>query len=162
AVDQAWVDPVDGLEVETQALGHAGAEVLDQHVGVPDQCHQPVQAVRRLQVEHDAVLVAVVRGELGGVLTTGPFPAPHRVAGGRLDLGHLGTEVGEDLAGVRPGDVLTELDHAQPGERTSVGGVGDLLTHRPRTSSCSVRSSSGRASWTTTPLRRTTGWTGTA
>ena len=41
------------------------------------------------------------------------------VAGGRLDLDHLGAEVGEQDAAERAGDVLRVLDHADALERSA-------------------------------------------
>jgi len=44
---------------QTQALHHAGAEVVDQHVGTGDQRGQYRPGGRRLQIKRDTALAAV-------------------------------------------------------------------------------------------------------
>jgi hypothetical protein len=44
---------------DVQALGHAGAEIVYQHVGIAYQLQQCGVVVRTLEVEHDAALAAV-------------------------------------------------------------------------------------------------------
>ena len=72
----------------------------------------------RAQVEADAALATRDRREDLRVRA-------HRVAAGRLDLQHLGAEIGEDLSGVRHRPVRREVEHAhpveQPGHRRSLG-----------------------------------------
>ena len=51
---------------EPHPLDHAGAEILDEHIGAGDQTLQCLHPVRRLQVQHDRALVAVVVEERGG------------------------------------------------------------------------------------------------
>src|SRR5208282_2321060 len=42
----------------------------------------------------------------------------HRLAARRLDLDHVGTKIGEDECGVRPGDVLAQVEDAHALEKT--------------------------------------------
>jgi len=44
-------------------------------------------------------------------------PVPHLVAGGRLDLDHVGAMIGEDLRAIRAAENPREIDHAQSGHR---------------------------------------------
>ena len=44
---------------ETELVHHPGAEVFDQHVGLLDQAPQHLGAARCLQIERNALLVAV-------------------------------------------------------------------------------------------------------
>ena len=46
---------------------------------------------------------------------TGPQPAGVVALGG-FDLDHIGAVIGEQFAGVGPGDAFGELDDADPGE----------------------------------------------
>jgi hypothetical protein len=49
------------------------------------------------------------------------------VAIGGFDLDHIGTQVGEQLAGCRDGNVLTEFDHAQAFQRRVGVVVGGFI-----------------------------------
>ncbi len=80
-------------------------------------------AVVALEVEHDAALVAVDAAEVAAVrllfvaLDERARVARH-VAARRLDLHHVGPEIGEQHGAVRPGEDLGEVEHAQAVERT--------------------------------------------
>ena len=45
-------------------------------------------------------------------------PAAERIAAGRLDLDHLGAEVGQDAGAERRGDVVADLQDLQADQRT--------------------------------------------
>ena len=81
---------------EAEARGHAGAERLDQHVGVIAKPQQRIASCGILQVEHTLFLPrfrlrknTLVRSSIGGDVAS-------RIAfAGRLDLDHLGAVIGE-------------------------------------------------------------------
>jgi hypothetical protein len=113
--DQPRVDGRERIEAEPPLLHRAGPEILDQDVGLRDELLDQVLAGRLAGVDLDRLLVA---GDdrppqrLAVRLLAAPFP--HRVAGARLlDLDHLGTEIGEQLAAERTGEQLAHLDHPQ-------------------------------------------------
>ena len=56
--------------------------------------------------------------------------AAHRVAAGRLDLQHLGAEVGEDLGGVRHRPPHRQIQHPHPREQPRHGRIFDHARRR--------------------------------
>src|SRR5258708_2210758 len=82
------------------------------------------------KVEPDRALVAVDADEIGRVVAVeGRSPVAHLVAGGRLDLDHVGTMVGEDLRAVGSAEHAREIDYAQSAHRAGVifGRHGSFL-----------------------------------
>jgi hypothetical protein len=111
AIDQAGVDRTKLRLPCAQLLGHAGAEVLDEHVR---RGHEVVQhgAIRRVpRVERDGPLVAVV-----GLVMRGIEPAlerAERVArAGAFHLDYIRPQIGQVQRGGRPGDIGAKLDNA--------------------------------------------------
>src|SRR5437870_419574 len=73
-----------------------------------------------LEIEHDRALVAV--GVEKDVPHAGMAERPgvaHHVAAGRLDLDHVGAEVGEDLRRVRAHHHRGEVEHAHAVQRAA-------------------------------------------
>ena len=70
-------------------------------------------AVVGLEVDGDAALVAVEGAEEAGGKADQP---PGRVARHRLDLDHVGAEIGEDQACARTHDGVAEFEHANAGK----------------------------------------------
>ena len=94
------------LVPDADPIGGADPEVLNQGIGLADQVMHDGQALRLLQVDHHAALVAVEREE-GGHFSRGrdvlEAMGPVELAGpGRLDLQDIGAQIPQ----------------AQPGERT--------------------------------------------
>ena len=97
---------------DAEAIDHARAKRLDEHVRGLGQAEQRLDALRRLEVEDQAPLAAMGVGE------------PHRdavalradlavrlAARQRLDLDHLGAVVGHRLGHRRPGQEQRQVDH---------------------------------------------------
>src|SRR6185369_8074265 len=61
AVDEARVHALDRVVVDAEPLGHPAPEALDDHVGPRGEPAERVPALRLLDVETDAALVAVDR-----------------------------------------------------------------------------------------------------
>jgi hypothetical protein len=72
--------------VETQTSHHAGAVVLDHHVGGGGEAPEHPLACRCSQIEHDAALAPVHGVETGAVVADGTGHAPARIAFRRLHL----------------------------------------------------------------------------
>ena len=100
-VDQRRMTVTEGVVVNAQPLGDAGAEVLDDHVGMLRQGLGVSLALGGLEVEDDAPLAAVP--------LEGAWGVSELFAAGRLDLDDLGAEVrhhhGGDAAGPAAGEV---------------------------------------------------------
>ena len=105
------------LRVHAPALRAAGWPRDDQHVGAFDQWPQRVTPLGSRKVQHRAALAPQPQGAGG--------QAPETVASGRLDLDHVGSEVGQDhgreAAGrtrtqVQDADSIEHLCHERPPE----------------------------------------------
>ena len=128
-VHEGRVDRGDRGGVEAEGGHHARGRRLDEHVGTRGQVAQRRPPVVVGQVEHDAAL-AQAPG-LPEQRTLGVALAPvderrHESRGapaGRLDLDHLGTQVGENPPG-RLGQRPGEVEHPEVGEGTSGEVVG--------------------------------------
>jgi hypothetical protein len=91
-VDQALVDLRAVLGAESQPLGHARPQALDEHVGLGDQLQHEVTALVGLEV-----------GGHGPTIAQRGFALAGRNAAelaGALDPHHVGAEVAEDHRGV--------------------------------------------------------------
>jgi hypothetical protein len=111
AEDQPRVDLVELLWAEPQLFDHAGAEILDEHIGLAEISLEPVDCLRVLQVEDDGALVHVHGVERGSAAQgEGRTPAARLVALRPLDLHDVRAHVGEDLAGERACQRLRDLD----------------------------------------------------
>ena len=108
-------------------LHGAGAEVLDQDVGLVDQGQGQFPALRLAQVEGHRALVAPDHRPPGRqALGQGPAPLAHGIAlAGVLDLDHVGAEVAQHLAAEGPGDECAHLHDLQVGQ----GPLGGLVGH---------------------------------
>jgi hypothetical protein len=103
------------LVAEAKALNGARAEVLQHHVGGREQPVEDLAALVGLEVDRDALLVAVVERKVAG---PEPLEPPRRIAvRGRLDPDHLGAEVCHHEPRRRPHHRMAEVDDADAGQR---------------------------------------------
>src|SRR5699024_8671333 len=115
AVDESRVAGGQLLVSESDRFHLSDAEVLEQDIGGVDEVEDAAPIGRLGDVELDAVLVAVERGEQAGSRTG---QVAGLVAGpARFDLDHLGAEVGQDHPAAGPHDHVGELDDADAVER---------------------------------------------
>jgi hypothetical protein len=136
-VDDLRVDLADGLVVDLQPLHHAGAVVLDDHVGRAGQLVEEFAALVAFQVERERALVAVHVQEAHAVraLHLEPHGAACLVAGaGRLHLDDIGAQVGQQHAGEGAGHDLAHVEHADALQRQGLGvwGVAHVVLSFPR------------------------------
>src|SRR5262249_17332450 len=105
----------DGFVAKPKPLHDPGPEVLDDHVRGRDQSQRGFQPCRGLQVESDRALVPVGEQKESRDSTrkcVGPRPLSLPRAGSRrLDLDHVGAQVGEVLHRRRPEEELSEGGH---------------------------------------------------
>src|SRR5213593_4225121 len=93
-------------------------------------------ALGAAQIQADALLAAVVDGEVDALSTDhGRMPA-RLLATGRLDLDDLSAEVGQEHAAARPRLKSRQLEHA---DAVETGGHGVARTFTPAASSCSIQ-----------------------
>src|SRR5262249_18526905 len=106
---------------EPQLLHRAGATVLDQHVEGRHQASDDLARPGRLQVERQALLVAVEREERDALAVeeVRPLLAVLVALAGTLDFDDFSSEVAEEHRAVGPRHVLREVEHPQAGQRTS-------------------------------------------
>ena len=111
---------------EAEVRHHAGAVVLDHHVGRPHELEEGLATVGLRHVDAHAALVAVhlvevhravVRLALQVLERADPEQRSRRRTRRPLDLDAVGAEVGEEAAADRPGPVRRHLDDPQPLQR---------------------------------------------
>jgi hypothetical protein len=124
SITRPGVQRAQHLVAHAPAFERAGAEVLDQHVGLGDEPARDVLALGAAQVERERALVARLHlpPHRGAVLQQAPV-AQRVAAAGRFDLDDVGAEFAERLAGEGPGDELAHLDDAQALQGAG-GGMG--------------------------------------
>lgn len=113
------MDGSQGRAVEAEPFQLAGRGVEDRHVGLRQHLARGSEVTGRLEVEHEAALVAVP-GEVPGV-------PRHAVAARRFDLDHIGPELCQQPARHRPGHALREVEHAH----ACVGTLSHLALSPP-------------------------------
>ena len=122
--DQAGIAAAELVIAQAPFLHGAGLEVLDQHVGLVDQLAHRIAAFGRAQIEHHTLLVAALHLPPHAEAVVQHAPLAQRVATAlprgirrRLDLDHLGAEIGQGLAGEGAGDQLAEFEDFEAGQR---------------------------------------------
>ena len=93
-------------------LGAANGEMAK--FAAADEFFDEASFVRGFEVDNDAALIAVESAEETRGKADQP---PGRIARHRLDLDHVGAEIGEDQARARTHDGVAEFEHANVGKR---------------------------------------------
>jgi hypothetical protein len=115
AIDQPRVELRHVLVAAAKPVHRAGRIVLGQRVGAGDQLVRQRAALRVLDVDGNAALIAVEAGEEAGGKAV---QAARLVAVGRgLDLDHVRPQIAQHQPTGRPHDRLAELHHPHPRER---------------------------------------------
>src|SRR3954469_710212 len=109
---------MQALPAITELFHSAGAEVLDERVGLVEQPLENVAASGRFEVERDRLLAAVDRGEIGRFAIL-EWAVMARVVAlpGRLDFYHPRPEFGEQQGAVGTRQNAGEIDYRDAGER---------------------------------------------
>ena len=156
-VDHPRVDLRQRRVIEAVLAHRAGLEVFGDDVGTRRKLARNIGAFRQMEVDRDALLVAVEHRK-----ETGPRAeqAARTVAVDRFDLDHFGAHVGEHHAARRSHDHVREFDDAESreGVRRSVGdrfhqagapGALRIVFGKPARHNvpCSVSPSSHRATF---------------
>ena len=103
AVDYAGIDGADFVVTQAHAFKGPGAETLDHHVRIGGHLANQLDALRLLEVDGDAALVAVEGYELGALSVPEGSPVANLVAqGGLLDLHHVGAHIAQQHGTERP------------------------------------------------------------
>ncbi|MNS87117.1 hypothetical protein D3C72_1210480 [compost metagenome] len=127
-VDQARVQLLQAVPVETSAIEHAGAEVLHQHVAALHQVFQQRLALGRLHVQRQAALVGVQHREVEavGVRHVAQLAARDVTASGQFDLDHVGAQPGHQLGGRGAGLHVRHVQDADTIQCFVIHGVVSL------------------------------------
>ena len=107
------------LGAEALLLQLAVAEILQEHIGAFEQPVHGVAVFGLGKIEHDAALAAVEQREERG---SHAAERAGLVAGGRLDLDHLGAELRQDHAAGRTHHHVGHLDDPHALKRQSRPG----------------------------------------
>ena len=128
-VDQLRVLGVELLPAVTQLLHRAGTEVLDDDIGLGEQLVENGAVRFGLEVEGDALLAAIDRGEVGRLPLDERSVGPRVVAAlGGFDLDHPGAHLGHQERAVRPRQDARQVDDgdARQGAFGALGHGGVL------------------------------------
>ena len=104
-IDQVRMRSGQALRAIAQAVHHPGAEVLHQHIRLIQQALKQLAVTRRLDVQHDAFLVAVEAAEIGAFSLHEGTEFAGIVSG--PDLLHLDdtcAQVSQHHGAIRPGE----------------------------------------------------------
>ena len=125
AVDQARVARAQAGPVNAQLGRHAGAQVVDEDVGLAHQALERGQPVGAFQVQRHRLFAAIEDVEVERVAMPERRSHGARVVAAfdALDLDHFGAQVGEDRAGKRPGQHLAQLQHAHTSQHAHRGRI---------------------------------------
>ena len=99
------------LIAEAHRLHRAGAEILQHDVGGLHQRGEDLLAASRAHVQAEALLAAVVDGEIDALAAHHRLGFAGFLAAELLDLDHLGAEIGQDHAAARPGLIPRQFQH---------------------------------------------------
>ena len=124
-VDQLRVVGGQAVVAHAEPGGDAGAETLDQDVGLQREAAQDRLGGGLAQVQAQGALAAVEDQRHGGVAAIGHAlaQAARPVALGRLHLDHLGAVQRQQHGAVRRGNALAEVEHAKAAK-------GEFMAHR--------------------------------
>ena len=114
---EARVECVETLPAEAVAIEHAGAEVLDQHVGALCEPQQERRAAGLLEVDAERALARVLLCVVPAEPVPDLAPPARDVALGRLHLDDVRAEVGQHAGRERTREHAREVEHAQRRER---------------------------------------------
>ena len=120
--DDLLVDLFQRLVIDAETVLDVGPVVLGDDVGFFDELHENLQAVRILQVQREAALVAVQVLEVGaGALAA---PAVGEIESGRrLDLDDVGAPVGELAHCGGTGTHAGQVDYTEARQRAAALGA---------------------------------------
>ncbi len=113
--DRPRIELLDRVVAEPEPVHDTGAEVLGHDIGLLDQTAGNLLALRALQIDDGAALVAVEQQEKEAVdirIVAVPQPARPVAALRVLDLDHIGAEPGQHLGAGRARLVVREIDDA--------------------------------------------------
>ena len=120
-IDQPGIERAQRRGPDAQALGHAGAEVLDHHIHLLRQFMHHGHGLRMLEVQHQALLVAVHHREQRALAVPHGAYGAVVVALGRLHLDHFGAQVGQQGRGHGAGQDPCEVQDADAVQRERLG-----------------------------------------
>ena len=118
AVDDAGVDGQEVIRPQAAPGDLAGHRRLHEDVGVPRQAQDDVPPARQPVVDRDAPLAPVDGLEDAAEAELGRRHAGVVARQRRLDLDHLGTEVGQQLRAPRAREQAREVEDADPRQRS--------------------------------------------
>ena len=120
AIDQLRVDPAHLVMAKALSLDHAGAEILDQHIGVADDVHQQGAVGGVAQIGGQAFLAAIdgVKQRVFARHRIRDIEAPTGIArAGALDLDHPRAQIGQFQPGKWTREILRDLKNGDAFQR---------------------------------------------
>src|SRR5262249_33848127 len=113
-IDQARIGRMQGRMVEAEPRHDAGAEILDEDVGLGGEGMDEGEPLGLAHIHRDAALAAVEEREIGALALDMRSEMAALIAAPRhLDLDDLGAEIGEHGGAIGAGHHAREIEHAQ-------------------------------------------------
>ena len=125
APDDLRMSCAHGVVAQPEAVELARPVGLDDEVGPADEPVEHRRGALLAEIEGHGPLPAV-QGDVGGVEPAAVHAAEPVARGRRLDLDHVGAEVGEQERAEAAGDHAREVEHVHVAERAA-GGVGTAV-----------------------------------
>src|SRR5438105_2540236 len=95
AIDEPRVSGSKRLVIDAKSGRHRGAKILDQNIGVLEKSQQQGCSLSVFEVDRDRSFAAIDTQKSAALPLHGRGVRSLRLAIGRLDLDHVGPEVGE-------------------------------------------------------------------
>ena len=112
-VDQSRVVLLQGVEIDTESLGHPRTEVLHYHIRVSHQLIKSCAVGLGLEVDFDAPLTAIDQAEIHAfTLAKRPQVSTVITVHRHFELDYIGAQVCQQSGAVRAGEHPTEIQNA--------------------------------------------------
>jgi hypothetical protein len=127
AIDQPGIERRERGIIQPEAGHHAGAEILDHDVEAGHHLLDEVADRRGLEVAGQRLLAGVEVAEIGAVPIAQGRAGAHLIALERLDLDHLGAQIGQHARGKGPAITLVKSSTRTPDKRIAEAPAGSGL-----------------------------------
>ena len=113
AIDEVVLDRSERLVIEAEPVHYTGPKVLDDDIGCRGEPAYRLDCLRRLEIERNALFSGIELTETGARAIAQRWARAHHVAFGRLDLDHLGSQIGEQARAMRTRDRRRKIEHTK-------------------------------------------------
>jgi hypothetical protein len=117
-IDDSGIERLDVLIAEAEARKGTGTKILNDDIGSTAELPYDLTRFSIVQVEAEVPLSRILLHVIKADAANKRQPDASQIAGGRLDLGHVGAEVAERLGAIGTCEHAGEIDHPQSFKRS--------------------------------------------